>query len=211
MSELGRFLACRPGWIDEEGCHDREGNRTHCRRHQQGRLDPILLRGDGDDECSQPDTQGLSGLPDAHGETAPIGREPADNDPPARRVRARPSHAAEKQEEGQRCIRGRERRTQCTGGDDSQPRGHGSALADAVDDGAPGDQREHHADEWCGGDRSGVDERQASVEMQRWYEERRGTDEDGAGDLADHADGQHEPSVWRSLPGQLPFGHVSTS
>ena len=100
------------------------------------------------------DPERLRHLADAHRQAAPPGGEPADHHAAARGVGAGGGRAGEEQEgaPADRAVgQGARERGDGRGGqsgDEDQP------LAAAVDDHAPGDEGEHHADHGCGGDQA---------------------------------------------------------
>ena len=186
--------ALRPRRVQHD---ERDGDPGH--REERGRQpdrgrDPEPVGHHRDADRGDPDAHRLRHLTNAHGEAAPVRREPAHHHPAARGVRARRGGAREPERHRQQrdAVRQRTRRAGQRG--DGQPGQQGEAFASTVDDEPPQHEREHHADGRCGGDQPCLGERVAEVAVQGRDQERRPVHHDRGGGLRPGADGKHRPA-----------------
>ncbi len=179
---------------------DDTGDQGQCDRRGDGRDgergdQPVTVGERGHGQSRQPDAERLSHLPDAHGQPAAVGGEPAHDDPTARAVGCRCGGACHEQgrTECPRSVDGHGRRP----GDGRQTEAgeQRAAFAVPVGEGSPGDEGEHDSDHRRGGDEPGLREAESLPRVQDRDEEGRPVHGDGCRRLRGGAGGQHGPAA----------------
>ncbi|OOL31118.1 hypothetical protein GQ85_15540, partial [Rhodococcus rhodochrous] len=99
QAEFGGPAAFRPRWVDDADRARYRGDGTHRGGEGQGRADSVVARERRNGQRGDGDAERQRHLPDPHGETALLRREPADDDATARGVGARRGGTAEGEHE----------------------------------------------------------------------------------------------------------------
>ncbi len=190
-----RRLGTRRPWrVDHRDQAHQRRHRADRRGKQQRAGHTVAFGQPRDHQRAQPDAQRGGRLPDPHGQAASFDREPADHQPPAGRIAARGRHTAEKEESADGDQRfgegGGERRRRYQHRPDRQH----NALAVAVDDIAPRDQRDHQPETRHRGKQARRREVKAPLAVQCGDEKRHTVDEHVGARRGRQRDTQQRPS-----------------
>ena len=188
-----------PGQPGDQQRHHQAGQR----RHRERGADAVGLRERRHHECRCGDPERLPHLADAHGDAPLPHPEPAHHQASARGVDGGAGCADQGEREaascGLRCggagqgDRSGEREARCQ---------HGP-LAVPVGEDAPEDQGEHEPDRRCGGQRTGLGQRQAVGAAQRGEQEGEPEHQRGRHGLGRGAQTQHQPAPGVLHPSML--------